>query len=105
MVSDTINVILPLLLERWRTSTTRTTQVTFSPMRRRRVYLYSCSPCKSCILVGSNWRPGIFIRKVVGNVGGAYSIGVPSCNVGSSVASMKRCTASFVTSNVGGEEV
>src|SRR3989440_520729 len=57
------------------------------------------------MLVGSSSRAGIRIRKVVGKVGGTYCIRLLLYKVGSSVASIKRCTASLVISNVCGGEL
>src|SRR2546430_17732812 len=57
------------------------------------------------MLVGSSSRPGIRIRKVVGKVGGAYCMRLLMCKAGSSVASIKCCTASLVISNVCGGEI
>src|SRR2546421_11194944 len=55
--------------------------------------------------VGSSSRAGIRIRKVVGKVGGAYCVKLLLCKAGSSVASIKCCTASLVISNVCGGEL
>src|SRR6266567_4405912 len=57
------------------------------------------------MLVGSSSRAGTRIRKVVGKVGGAYCIGLLLCKAGSSVASIKCCTASLLISNVCGGEL
>src|SRR5436305_12786574 len=57
------------------------------------------------MLVGSSFRAGIRIRKVVGKVGGAYCIRLLVCKAGYSVASIKCCTASLVISNVCGGEL